>query len=125
MVKKPKVGDEEKSIYREIRRIGVMIENTDSNVRLLAEQYGDIRREICDIHVILDSHGEMIAETRVDIVMIKEDIVVMKADIVTMKEDIQFLKKDTASIKNTLDGKVDKKEFLALGGRVSIVEKRK
>jgi hypothetical protein len=81
---------------REIRRLGVMIEEVGGGVRKVAEQYGDIKRT-------LESHTEMIAS--------------VKTDLEIVKEDVEF-------IKNSLKKKVDVDEFAALERRVALLERR-
>ena len=82
-------------IHKEIRNLGVIIENVDSKVGLIAEQYGDIKQT-------LDSHTEMIGKIAVDTAIIKEDI--------------EF-------IKNGLKKKIDIEEFAALEKRVALLER--
>ena len=89
---------------KEYRRLGVFIERVDSNVGLIAEQQGDIKK-ILDSHTeILDSHTEMIGSIKMDIEVIKEDI---------------------TFIKGGLKRKVDAEEFLVLERRVALLEKRR
>jgi len=96
---------------KEYRRLGVFIERVDSNVGLIAEQQGDIKKildshtEILDSHTeILDSHTEMIGSIKMNIEVIKEDI---------------------TFIKGGLKRKVDAEEFLVLERRVALLEKRR
>ena len=89
---------------KEYRRLGVFIERVDSNVGLIAEQQGDIKK-ILDSHTeILDSHTEMIGSIKMNIEVIKEDI---------------------TFIKGGLKRKVDAEEFLVLERRVALLEKRR
>lgn len=80
-----------------MRHLGVLIERVDDNVKLVAEQYGDIKKT-------LDSHTDMIGKLTVDVAIIKEDA--------------EF-------IKNSLKKKVDIDEFAALERRVLLLEKRR
>ena len=84
-------------LNKEIRRLGVFIEDTNDNVKLLAEQHGDMKKT-------LDSHTEMIGDMRTDLTIIKEDI--------------EF-------IKNSVKRKLDIEEFAALERRVALLEKRR
>ena len=89
---------------KEYRRLGVFIERVDSNVGLIAEQQGDIKK-ILDSHTkILDSHTKMIGSIKMNIEVIKEDI---------------------TFIKGGLKRKVDAEEFLVLERRVALLEKRR
>ncbi|MBI2465693.1 MAG: hypothetical protein HY452_02445 [Parcubacteria group bacterium] len=82
---------------QELRRLGVLIEHVDSNVGLIAEQHGDIKKT-------LNMHTEMIGKLVVDIEIVKSDI--------------EF-------IKHSFKKKVDIDEFAALERRVLILEKRR
>lgn len=81
----------------DIRRIGVMVEENNDKIELVAEQYGDIKKT-------LDSHTEMIGSIATDVEIIKTDI--------------EF-------IKSSLKKKVDAEEFAALERRVTVLERRK
>ena len=90
-------GKKEVGIRDEIRGLGVLIEHVDSNVSLVAEQYGDIKRT-------LDNHTEMIG---------------------SMKMDIEVIKADITFIKGGLKRKVDAEEFSILERRVALLEKHR
>src|SRR3989344_7843495 len=94
----------EAGIRDEIRGLGVMIEHVDSNVGLIAEQYGDIKKTLDGHTEILDSHTEMIGSIKMDIEVIKEDI---------------------TFIKGGLKRKIDAEEFSVLERRVALLEKRR
>ena len=113
------------NIDQEFRRLGVFIEHVDSNVGLIAEQYGEIRTDIngikADVNDIkkdvddikntlnshtdtLNSHTEMIGKLAVDMEIVKTDIEL---------------------IKHSFKKKIDVDEFAALERRVLILEKRR
>lgn len=98
-VQKIKNNNKQKSsdIRQEIRHLGVIIENVNDGVKLIAEQHGDIKKT-------LDSHTDMIGKLAVDLTIVKEDI---------------------AFIKGTLKKKVDYEEFAVLERRVALLEKRR
>lgn len=58
--------DKPQDIKKDIRHLGVIIERVDDNVKLVAEQYGDIKKT-------LDSHTEMIGKLAVDMEIVKSD----------------------------------------------------
>lgn len=91
-------------IRKDIRHLGVAIENVGHNVKLIAEQYGDIKKTLDDHTRVLSSHTEMIGK--------------MMMDMGIMKEDVEF-------IKTSLKRKVDLDEFAALERRVALLEKRR
>ena len=95
----------------ELRRLGVFIEHVDSNLGLIAEQQGDMKKDIGDIKKTLNSHTEMIGNLAVDMTIVKRDIEIMKTD--------------TEFIKGGLKKKVDIDEFIALERRVALIEKRR
>ncbi len=93
----------ETGIRDEIRGLGVMIEHVGGKVSLVAEQYGDIKKDIGGIKKTLNEHTEMIGK-----IMVNSAIT---------KEDIEF-------IKNSLKKKIDVEEFAALERRVTLLERR-
>jgi archaellum component FlaC len=103
-VKKKKLTGENNDLKTEIRHLGVIVEHTDDKVSLLAEQYGDIKKDIGGIKDTLNSHTEMIGRLNIDVTIIKEDV--------------EF-------IKSSLKKKIDIEEFAALERRVTLLEKRR
>ena len=92
------------NISQEIQRLGVLMEHIDGKVSLVAEQRGDIQKDIGGIKRTEETHTEMIGKVMVDIEIIKEDI--------------EF-------IKGGLKRKIDTEEFTALERRVALLEKRR
>jgi len=78
------------------------MEHMDDKISLVAEQYGDIKKDYGDIKMTLDDHTEMIAKLTVNTEIVKTDV--------------EF-------IKNSLKKKVDIDEFAALERRVALLEK--
>lgn len=76
------------------RHFGVLKEDLDQKIGLIAEQHGSIMTK-------LDSHSEMIA---------------------SMKEDMEIVKINVELIKNSLKRKVDIDEFETLERRVGVLE---
>ena len=66
---------------KEFRRLGVFIEHVDSNVGLIAEQHGEIKKDISEIKKTLNSHTEMIGKLAVDMEIVKEDVRTTKVDL--------------------------------------------
>lgn len=120
------------------RHIGVLLEHMDDKLSLVAEQHGDIKKDIGEIRQTLTAHTEMIGNLTVEVSVIKEDIGVMKGDIETTKSDIKVMKGDISTTKNDVEiiktdiefikgglkKKVDVEEFSALERRVILLEKR-
>ena len=82
---------------QEIYHFGILLEAVSDNVKLVAEQYGDIKRT-------LDSHTEMIGRLAVNLEVVKEDM---------------------GFVKNSLKKKIDVEEFSALERRVTLLERRR
>src|SRR3990167_4452602 len=96
---------------QELRRLGVLIEHVDGNVNLIAEQYGELKKDIGSIKKTLDSHTEMIGDLTVGLEIVKEDLEIIKTDI--------------ELIKNSVKKKIDIDEFAALEKRVLLLEKHR
>ena len=89
---------------QELHRLGVLIEHVDGNVGLIAEQQGDIKKDISSIKKTLNEHTEMIGKLAVD---------------------MEIIKTDTEFIKHSLKKKIDVDEFAALEKRVLLLERRR
>lgn len=87
----------EQTDKQELRRLGVLMEQMDDKLDLVAEQHGDIIKT-------LKSHTEIIG---------------------SIAEDVAIIKMDIEFIKGSLRKKVDIEEFTALERRVSVLEKRR
>ena len=86
----------------EIKRYtGALSEEFKGQVRVIAEQHLDLKKDITDVKKTLDSHTEMIGKLAVDMEIVKTNVETIKGD----------LKK-----------KVDYDEFLKLERRVSAIE---
>ena len=96
--------DQSDVVALELRRLGVTIEHIDDKVSLVAEQYGDIKKDIGGIRKTLNVHTEINGKLAVNIEIVKEDI--------------EF-------IKSGFKKKVDVEEFAALARRVSILERHR
>lgn len=77
--------------------VGMFLEDIRDQVSIVAEQQGDIRK----------------------------DIKIMKTDLAAVKEDVEIIKLDIEFIKNELKNKVGRDEFVALERRVSLLESRR
>ena len=110
---------------KEFRRLGVFIEHVDSNVSLIAEQHGDIKKTLDSHTKILEAHTEMIGSLAKNMTIVKTDIAVLKIDMTMVKKDIEIMKTDIEFIKIGLKKKVDIDEFAALERRVLLLEKHR
>src|SRR3989338_5451757 len=69
----------------EIRHLGSMIESVNDGVKLIAEQYGDIKGTLDNHTKILNSHTEMIGNLTVVLEIVKKDLKIVKNDFKTTK----------------------------------------
>jgi len=104
MAKIKKSKNKSPDVYEEVRHLGVTIENVNDGVKLITEQYGDIKKTLGSHSKKLDAHTEMIGRLAVDMAIVKEDL--------------EF-------IKGGLKKKVDNEEFIALERRVALLERRR
>ena len=114
---KQKSVKSKKDLHAEIRGVGVLVEQVGHEVRVIAEQYGDIKETLRKHGEKLDSHTDMIGGLAVDVAVLKEDSKATRLNIDVIKTDIEF-------IKSGLKRKVDVEEFSALERRVALLEKR-
>jgi len=112
-----------------LRHFRVLQEDSDSKIKLIAEQHGSIVDKLDQHTVILENHTEMIGSlkedmeiVKQDVGVLKEDVSVLKQDVGVLKEDMEIVKQDVGSIKHELTQKVDRDEFIVLEKRVGIVE---
>ena len=91
--------------------VGAMIEHFDSRLGFVAEQTGQIMK---DVSVLKD-----------DVAILKDDVSVLKDDATTLKDDMQTVKNDLEIIKYSLKKKVDLDDFHALERRVALLENRR
>ncbi|MBI1755180.1 hypothetical protein HY250_03395 [Candidatus Azambacteria bacterium] len=113
------------TIQQDVRHLGVVIEQVNDNVKLVAEQYGDVKKDIHgmkgdiqNMKETLVSHTEMIGS-------IRENMEIMKTDIQATKADMEIVKTDIEFIKHSFKKKVDIEEFAALERRVALLENRR
>ncbi|MBI3631402.1 MAG: hypothetical protein HY219_00865 [Candidatus Staskawiczbacteria bacterium] len=128
--KKIKSSKKSPDVHQEILGLGVLIEHVDHNVQLVAEQYGDIKKDISGINKTLDSHTEILgSHTEI----LKSHSETLKSHTETLKShtemigklavDMTIVKEDIAFIKGGLKKRVDIDEFMALERRVVLLEK--
>lgn len=99
------------------RHFDVVAEKLNDKISTVAEQYGDIKKDIHSMKETLDSHTEMIGS-------MKEDVETMKGDIATTKTDVEIIKSDIEFIKGGIKKKVDYDEFIALERRMTLLESK-
>jgi hypothetical protein len=90
-------------IAGEIHRLGVLMEAQGDEIRLVAEEVGNIRKTQDEQTAILSHHTEAIEAVAVNLDIVKDDV---------------------AFVKNSLKLEVDAEEFSALERRVTALEKR-
>jgi|SRR3989344_6030478 len=95
----------------EVRGLGVMMEHMGDQIKLIAEQHGDIVKT-------LHSHTVMIGHMQEEIKNIQVDMAMTRSDIEIMKADMEF-------IKHGLKRKVDTEEFATLERRVALLERKR
>ena len=122
---KKKQTKKELNIRQDIRHLGVLVERVNDDVKLVAEQYGDIKKDTNTIKTTLNSHTEMIGDLMIGLEIVKEDLGIVKGDVKTTKIDIEIIKTDIELIKNSIKKKIDIDEFAALEKRVLLLEKRR
>ena len=96
---KSKKKEKSNSASRQLNRFGVLLEHMDGKIDTVAEQYGDIKKDIHGIKETLSTHTEMIGNLAVNVVVVKEDIEVIKTDVRVLKADMQEAKQDIGVIK--------------------------
>ena len=93
------------------------MEDLGDDVKLIAEQFGDVRKTLDEHTTILNQHGAMITR-------LAEDVTGLREDVTQLTEDVDIMKGDVSFIKNALRTKVDTEEFAALERRVAELEKK-
>ena len=88
------------------RQVGVLLESMHKDIKIVAEQHGDIMKKLEEHDKRVDTNEEMIASLAVDMTIVKSDIVGIKSDIVVIKSDVKVMKSDIVVIKNELTQKV-------------------
>ena len=100
-----------KEMIKEIKRhFDVVIEDVKGEIKIIAEQYTDVKKTLNSHTELLNSHTELLnSHTEM---------------IGSMAEDIAVIKTDVEFIKSALKKKVDYDEFAALERRMSLVESK-
>lgn len=98
------------------RYLGILTESFKSQVKLVAEQYGDIKQTLNSHTAILNSHTEIIGLIQIQISAIREMIA-------KNTEDIEMIKMDLHIIKDDIKEKVNRDEFRILEKRIESLEK--
>ncbi len=109
---------------QDIRDLGALIEGTNHNVKLIAEQYGDIKKDIHSMKDTLDSHTTQIQGITQTLNSHTFEIHEIKKTLNSHTEMIGKLAVDVTTIKESLKEKVDRKEFVALDKRVLRIESK-
>lgn len=113
------------------RHIGVLKEDFDAKVKLIAEQYDSIIKRLdshdgkfASIEERLGSHGVRLGsiENKLDSHGVR--IASIEEKLTSIEKNIEIMKVDIAFIKSGLKKKVDVEEFGALENRVAILEAR-
>jgi hypothetical protein len=124
-MKKKNKPRETKDIYKEIRHLGVIVERVDDNVKLVAEQYGDLKNTLDSHTKILDSHTKIL-ELHTEILDSHTKTLDSHTEMIgKLAVDVEIIKSDIEFIKHALKKKIDVDEFAALERRVALLEKRR
>ncbi|MEK7498875.1 MAG: hypothetical protein AAB611_03405 [Patescibacteria group bacterium] len=109
--------EKQPDVLSEVRRLGVFMEYVDSNVRLIAEQYGGIQNNL--------------SELKTDVSTLKDDVIGIKGILNIHTEmigdlavNLEIVKSDVGFMKSSLKKKVDAEEFTMLEKRVAMLEGR-
>jgi archaellum component FlaC len=114
-VKPKKIKDS--GLSKQIRRLGVLAEDTNRNVMLVAEQYLDVSKDVKSIRKTLDGHSAKLDSHSSKLDSNTEMIGDLTVNMSIVKEDLGF-------IKSSLKRKVDVEEFSALERRVAHLKKK-
>ena len=98
------------NVAQELRNLGVLIEDTNHKVSVVAEQCLGLKGDIKGIKQTLDEHTKTLTSNT-------EMIAKVATDVEIVKTDIEF-------IKGGLRKKVDYEEFIVLEKRVAAVESK-
>lgn len=107
---------------QDIRNLGALIEDTNHSVKLIAEQYGDIKGDISSMKGEIHSMKGDIYSMKGEIHSIKETLSSHTEMIGKLAVDMTSVKTDLKSVKESLTEKVNRKEFVALDKRVLHLE---
>lgn len=97
------------------RYLGVLSENFESQVKLVAESVIGIQEQLVALR-------EMVARNIEDIVKIQVQLIAIRKMVAKNTEDIEMIKMDLHVIKDDLKEKVSRDEFRILEKRVELVE---
>ena len=110
------------------RHTGALLEEYQSRVTGIAEQYKDIKNTLDSHTKILESHTEEIGKLKVGVEEIRINVGENKKDIKEIRMDSIEIKRDVKEVKfwvvGELKDKVDKKHFVDLDSRVRHLEKK-
>lgn len=130
-MRKKNVAKAKPDLHQEIRHLGVLVERTDHNVSVIAEQYGDIKTDIGSMKTEIGGIKSDIGGMKSEIGGIKNEIGGIKktldshTDMIgNLAVNLEIVKGDVEFIKHSLKRKVDVEEFSALERRVALLEKR-
>ncbi|MDP1629450.1 MAG: hypothetical protein Q8L57_02405 [bacterium] len=99
------------------RYLGVVAENFESQVKLVAESVTGIQEQLIALR-------KMVARNTEDIIKIQVHLSAIREMVAKNTEDIEIIKMDTHIIKSDLKEKVGRDEFKTLENRVLALEKR-
>ena len=110
------------------RHTGALLEEFQSRVTGIAEQYKDIKNTLDSHTKILKSHTEEIGKLKVGMEEIRIDVDESRKDIKEIRMDNIEIKRDVKEVKfwvaTDSKNKVDKTHFVDLEGRVRKLEKK-
>lgn len=83
----------------EIRHLGVLMENMNDKIILLAEGHGVLVKSIDKLDGRMDRMEGKMDKMEIDISVLKTDVSILKADISVLKSDVSVLKSDVSVLK--------------------------
>ena len=125
-------------LHQAIRHLGIIVEDTNHKVDIIAEQYGGIKEDVGGIKKDVMGLKQDVSGIKIDIGGIKGEIGGIKGEIGGIKKtldshtemianlavNLEIVKGDVEFMKHSLKRKVDMEEFAALERRVALLEKR-
>ena len=99
------------------RYLGVVAENFESQVKLLAESIVGIQEQLIALR-------KMVAQNTEDIIKIQVQLSAIREMVAKNTEDIEIMKGDLNIIKYDLKEKVSREEFKIIEKRVELLEKK-
>lgn len=111
-------------VGQELRNISALVEDNNHKLTVVAEQYGDLQKDVSGIKKTLESHTEMTEELSSDMKNVKATLTSHTEMIGKLAVDVEIVKNNVEFLKGSMKKKVDYDEFLALERRMSLLESK-